>query len=94
MFTLSLMVLWGVGEQWVKIKWLWRSVTVVMVGITEVVRASRLGFLFFGYATWHVKYVTRDQTCTLCSGSTESKPLERQGRPGLVFLNVQEIGTG
>lgn len=39
------MVLQGVGEQWVKkIQSLWRSVTVVTVRITEVVRASRLGF--------------------------------------------------
>ena len=45
LFISSLMVLQGVGEQWVKkIQSLWRSVTVVTVRITEVVRASRLGF--------------------------------------------------
>ena len=51
------MVLRSVGEQWVKkIEWLQHLVTVVTVGMTEVVRASRLGFLFFDYATWHVGY--------------------------------------
>ena len=43
-------------------------------------------FLFFNFLAalhgmWDLSSPTRDGTCTLCSGSTESQPLDLQGSP-------------
>ena len=47
--------------------------------------------LFFGCVTQHMRsYETRGWTCTLCSGSEESKPLDFQGSPMIVFLKADQ----
>ena len=48
-------------------------------------------FLFFNFLAalhgmWDLSSPTRDGTCTLCSGSTESQPLDLQGSPSLIVF--------
>ena len=37
--------------------------------------------------TWDLSYPTRDQTCSPCSGSGESSPLDQQGSPFTQYFN-------
>ena len=50
-------------------------------------------FFFFGHSMWDISSPTRDRTYSLCTGSSESYPLDPQGSPllsasvSLVFLD-------
>ena len=43
-------------------------------------------FLAMLRGMWDLSSLTRDGTCILCFGSTESQPLDHQGSPSLLLL--------
>ena len=54
-----------------------------------------LSFFFFAvlHGVWDLSSLTRDGTCAPCSGSTESQPLDHQGRLGAIFVQQKIIDT-
>ena len=46
-----------------------------------------LFFLAMPHSMWALSSLTRDQTCTPCTGSIESQPLDSQGSPTKELFN-------